>query len=196
MIGDERVLRLLEEGNGYMTAKQAREQGVHNTTLRRMVEQGQIERVAHGLYVSAETMPDAFVVAQYRCPKGVFSHETALFLQDLCDRTPLRLSLTIPSGSGSRVLTDDEYQFFYCKPKLMDFGAMSIKTPSDVEVIAYDKERTLCDCLRQIEKLDRDLVLSALKEYMVSSDRDNAKLIRCAEVFKIRDDVRKYLEVL
>lgn len=194
--GENQVLQLLEENNGYLTAKKAREHGVSNTLLRRMAERGQIDRAAHGLYVGTDIMPDAFILAQYRCPKGVFSHETALYLHDLCDRTPIRLTMTIPSGSGSRVLKNEDLQFFYCKPRFINQYTELIQTPSGVEVVAYDKERTLCDCLRQIDKLDRDLVLSAIKQYMASSERDNAKLLACAETFKIRKEIRNYMEVL
>ncbi|MDR3238077.1 MAG: type IV toxin-antitoxin system AbiEi family antitoxin domain-containing protein [Spirochaetia bacterium] len=196
MNGENEVLRLLEENNDYLSAKEAREHGVSNTILRRMAERGQIERAAHGLYIGVNVVPDAFALAQYRCPKGVFSHETALFLHDLCDRSPLRLTMTIPSGSGSRVLKDGDLQFFYCKPELINLYTESMQTPLGAEVIVYDKERTLCDCLRHIGKLEKDLVLSALKQYMTSSERNNAKLLRTAELFKIRDEVRKYMEVL
>ncbi|MDR0842806.1 MAG: type IV toxin-antitoxin system AbiEi family antitoxin domain-containing protein [Acidobacteriota bacterium] len=196
MSGENEVQRLLEERNGYLTAKEAREHGVSNTVLRRMTERGQIERISHGLYVGADVIPDAFMLAQYRCPKGIFSHETALFLHDLCDRSPFRLTMTIPSGSGSRILKEKDFQFFYCKPELINLYIETVQTPSGVTVSAYDKERTLCDCLRQIDKLDRDLVLSAVKQYMASPERDNAKLLRCAEVFKIRAGIRSYMEVL
>jgi hypothetical protein len=63
-------------------------------------------------------------------------------------------------------------------------------------VIAYDIERTLCDCLRSIEKLDRDLVITAIKRYVRRNNRDNAKLLEYATVFKVRDVVYRYLEVL
>jgi predicted transcriptional regulator of viral defense system len=196
MNGESEVLRLLEAGGGYLTAKDARERGVPNTVLRRMAERGLIERAAHGLYIGADIIPDVFALAQYRCPKGVFSHETALYLHDLCDRSPLRLSMTIPSGSGSRVLKDGDLWFFYCKPELAGLHTERLRTPSGLDVVAYDIERTLCDCLRRIDRLDRDLVLTALKMYMASPERDNVKLLRRAEALKMRGDIRKYMEVL
>jgi predicted transcriptional regulator of viral defense system len=98
----EILLALLDEHGGYFTAKDARENGIDNKTLQRTVKRGLIERVAHGLYVGSDILPDPFFVAQYRCPKGIFSHETALFLHDLCDRVPLRLAMTIPSGWNSQ----------------------------------------------------------------------------------------------
>jgi predicted transcriptional regulator of viral defense system len=192
----ETVLTLLDECNGYLTTKVAKEKGVDNKSLQRMAGHGLIEHAAHGLYIGADIIPDPFVVTQYRCPKGIFSHETALFLHDLSDRVPLRLTMTIPSGWNSQLLTDENLLFFYCKPSLIGLGVTETETPSGLKVNTYDSERTICDCLRSREKMDMDLVLSALKQYMKSSVKDNIKLLEYAAMFKIREMVRRYIEVL
>jgi predicted transcriptional regulator of viral defense system len=141
-------------------------------------------------------IPDTYLVTQYRCPKGVFSHETALFLLGLSDRVPIQVMLTIPSGWNAAMLTDPDMMFFYCKKAWMDLGVCETQTPSGRTVKVFDRERTLCDCLRSVDKLDRDLVLSAVKEYMKDAASDKAKLLRYAETFKVRDTVRQYMEVL
>jgi predicted transcriptional regulator of viral defense system len=192
----EKVFALLEGRNGYLTSKEARENGVENKTSQRMAERGLIERAAHGLYVGVDIFPDRFFVAQHRCPKGVFSNETALFLHDLSDRDPLRLTITIPSGWNTPLLRDGDIQFFYSRPKWMGLGACDLETPFGMRVRAYDTERTLCDCLRNIDRLERDLVPTALKRYAKSKDRDNAKLLEYASALKIRDTVYRYLVVL
>jgi predicted transcriptional regulator of viral defense system len=192
----ERVFALVKQNEGYITSKEARMNGVENKTLQRMTERGLIERVAHGLYIGADVFPDPFFVAQYRCPKGVLSHETALFLHDLCDRVPFKLMMTIPAGWNSQMLTDDDIQFFYSKPKRMSLGVCETETPSGVKVRAYNIERTLCDCLRYADMLDRDLVITGLKRYMKRKEKDSAKLLEYASALKIRDMVYRYLEVL
>jgi len=78
----------------------------------------------------------------------------------------------------------------------MGIGVCDIETPYGMKVKVYDIERTLCDCLRNIDKLDRDLVLSALKRYVKGEKRDSAKLLEYASTLKIRDMVYRYLEVL
>jgi predicted transcriptional regulator of viral defense system len=192
----ENVSYVMEQQRGYLSSKDARSFGIDNKTLQRMASSGKIERVAHGLYIDSEVFPDPFFVAQYRCPKGIFSHETALYLHDLSDRNPLRLMMTIPSGWNSKLLSDKNMMFFYSEPERMNLGISEIETPSGAMVIAYDIERTLCDCFRNIEKLDRDLVLIALKRYVKMNTRDNAKLLEYANAFKIRDIIYRYLEVL
>ena len=192
----ENVSYIMEQQHGYISSKDARNHGVDNKALQRMESNGLIERVAHGLYIGAETFPDPFYIVQYRCPKGIFSHETALYLHDYCDRVPLQLMMTIPSGWNTKLLTNENMRFFYCEPERMQFGIEEVVTSSGVKVNVYDIERTLCDCLRYIDKLERDLVLTAIKRYVKGHDRDNAKLLKYATEFKIRDVVYRYLEVL
>ncbi len=75
-------------------------------------------------------------------------------------------------------------------------GAGEIITSFGLPVIAYGTERTLCDCLRNIEQLDKDLVLTAVKRYMKNPAGDKAKLLEYASMFKISNIVLIYLEVL
>ena len=192
----EKVYALMNLRGGHLTSREARENGIENRTLQRMADRGLIERVVYGLYVGADIFPDPFLVARHRCPKGVFSHDTALFLHDFSDRDPLRLTMTIPSGWNTPLLTDENMLFFYSSPKRMGLGICETETPSGMKIKSYDTERTLCDCLRSIDKLDRDLVLTALKRYVKGEMRDSAKLLEYASVLRIRDIVYRYLEVL
>ena len=196
MAAADKVFDLLRLNGGYLTSKEAKKNGVENKTLQRMAKHGLIERAAQGLYIGADIFPDPFFIAQYRCPRGVFSHETALFLHNLSDRDPLRLMMTIPSGWNTPMLTDNNLLFFYSRPRWIGLGVCEIETPSGVKVKAYDIERTLCDCLRNVDKLDRDLVITGLKRYVKNTNKDNAKLLEYASTLKIRDMVFRYLEVL
>jgi len=192
----EKVKRLLRQNNGYLTSYEAKKNGIANKTLQRMVERNNLERVAHGLYVDVDIFVDPFFVTQYRCPKGIFSHLTAMYLHGHSDRYPIRTTLTIPTGYNSMLLTDKNYIFFYNSIKLIDLGVTEIKTESGMSVKTFDIERTICDCLKHIDKIDKDLVITGLKRYLRSNMRNNIKLIKYAKILKIEDTVRKYLEII
>lgn len=188
---------LLRKNNGLLKASDARLMGIDNKILQRLTKVGELERVAHGLYLGANYIEDEYLIAQYRCTRGIFSHETALFFHNLSDRTPFRLTMTVPSGYYSRIITDkDSYQFFYCKPELHELGITTVQSPFGNSVRVYNKERTICDCIKKKDKLDADLVLSAVKQYMGELGNDYALLLKYADMFKIRESVKQYLEVL
>lgn len=191
------ILELFQKNNGILEVKQTKELGIDNKVLQRMAEKGQIERIGKGLYLDANYMEDEYVIAQHRCTKGVFSHETALFFHDLSDRTPFQLMMTIPAGYNTRILKEtDKYKFFYCKKDTYEIGITKGKTAYGNNIVLYDKERTICDCIRKRDKLDADLVVMSVKKYMKEQGADFAKLLKYAEILNVREKVKQYIEVL
>lgn len=191
------VLKLLADHNGVFTSGQAKEIGIDNKTLQRLHQSGEIERLEHGIYMDPNKLEDQYFVTHYRCKRGIFSHETALYFHDLTDRTPLQLTLTIPSGYNTRLLKDKErYKFFYIADSLHALGETVMLSPYGNDITVYDRERTICDCLRKKDLLDKDLVIEAVKLYMRSPGADYAKLLKYAEIFKMRESIRQYMEVL
>jgi predicted transcriptional regulator of viral defense system len=190
------ALSILNANNGYLVAKNEEKNGVNNTTLLRMEKSGIIERIAHGLYIAANTFPDRYFITQYRCSTGIFSHLTAMYLHGFSDRVPIRLTMTIPTGMNTKSFTDENIIFYYNKPSHLMLGTTEIKTELGMTVKIFDIERTICDCLRYADKLDIDLVLVGMKEYLSSKQRNSVKLLEYADEFNMRDTVRRYLEVL
>lgn len=190
------IYDIMDENNGIVESKEVLKSGVSNKYLQRMKDTGDIERIAPGLYMNSDLFSDDFYIMQYRVSKGIFSHETALFLHDLSDRVPLTLTMTIPSGYNSRLLKDKErYNFFYIKKELLDLGKITVNSPYGNKIFVYDKERTICDCLKKRKKLDYDLVLSAIKQY-AKEERDLQKLFDYAKLLGTTEIVRQYFEVL
>jgi len=64
------------------------------------------------------------------------------------------------------------------------------------EVVVYDLERTICDCLRSRNHMDIAILSDALKRYVRRKDRNIQKLMRFAETFQVDRLLRNYLEVL
>ncbi|MDI3536379.1 MAG: hypothetical protein PWP30_861 [Eubacteriaceae bacterium] len=193
----QKILNYLKKNNGVVETRIFSDKGIDNKVFRLLEEEGKIERISKGIYIDSLQMVDDYLLMQYRCKKGIFSHETALFLHDLCDRAPLKLMMTIPSGYNTRLLKLNEYyQFFYSKKELHELGKMEGQSPYGNPVFVYDKERTICDCLKKKDKLDTDLVLEAVRQYMRDPQRDFIKLRSYAEIFKISKLVHQYMEVL
>ena len=193
----DRITEILKANNGTFKASDARLAGIDNKKLQRLTKAGLLERISRGLYISASDMADDYLVVQYKCGKGVFSYETALYFHGLSDRIPIQLMMTIPSGYNTTLLKDkDAYRFFYCKPDIYPIGITTVQSPHGNDLRIYDRERTLCDCIKKKNRLDADLILSAVKQYMRENGTDLAKLLDYAETLKIRDTVRQYMEVL
>ncbi|SHJ86438.1 Transcriptional regulator, AbiEi antitoxin, Type IV TA system [Dethiosulfatibacter aminovorans DSM 17477] len=191
------VKEIMCKNNGLITSQQAVSAGIDNKILQRMHKSGEIERIKHGVYMDPDQLEDEYLLAQLRCKKGIFSHETALFFHDLTDRTPFQMMLTIPSGYNTRLIKErNKYRFFYISEELHSIGMITMRTPYGNEVNVYDKERTICDCIKKKKHLDSDLVVEAIKQYVRTPGADYAKLLKYGDVFSVRNKIRQYIEVL
>jgi len=191
-----KVKELLELNNGIITTKDVEDLGIHRKILIRLMEEGLIERVSQGVYISVEAIEDTYFTTQAICKKGIFSHETALYFYGLSDRTPIKYQLTIPSGYNTKLLKDKKYKFFYIKQELYELGIAETKTPYGKTIKIYDVERTICDIVRNKNKIEPTLFVAAMQRYVDKKDRDFIKLHEYAEKFKIEEEIRKYIEVL
>lgn len=191
-----KIEKLLKKRNGVITTSEVENTGINSRILTRMIERGIIERVARGVYISADTIEDIYFTTQAICRKGIFSHETALYFHDLCDRTPIKYQITIPSYYNNTLIKNKNYEFFYLKEELYEIGITEMKTPYGNKVKVYDLERTICDIIRNKKKIEIALFADSMKRYAERKDRDSIKLYKYAKLFNIEDELRKYLEVL
>jgi predicted transcriptional regulator of viral defense system len=92
------VQHLFSREKGVFATSQAAEAGLNRQQLADFVKSGILERAERGIYVSSGGLDDALFWMQQRAKKIVYSHETALFLHRMTDRTPIRYSVTVPSS--------------------------------------------------------------------------------------------------
>ncbi|MDD9944077.1 MAG: type IV toxin-antitoxin system AbiEi family antitoxin domain-containing protein [Myxococcales bacterium] len=91
---------------GLFTARQAAQAGYSLQLLVHHIQAGRMLRVRRGIYrlvhFPAGEHEDLVAVWLWSEQKGVFSHETALGLQDLSDVMPARTHLTLPAAWEKR----------------------------------------------------------------------------------------------
>lgn len=187
---------LLKKNGGTITAAQANAIGISNERLRLLVKADELERVAHGVYISPDDFPDKMYIAQIRRPSMIYSHETALFLHELTDRDPISYSVTVPTGYNAKAIIAEGITVFSIKRKVHSLGAVQIRTIFGNNVTVYGIERTICDCMRSRNKMDVAIVTDAVKRYVKRSDKNLNTLMEMAEVFRITKPLRSYMEVL
>ena len=187
---------ILSQKGGVVTTAQANAVGISNERLRLLANAGEIERVAHGVYISPDEFLDKMLIAQLRRPKIIYSHETALFLHGLIDRDPINYTVTVPTGYSAARLREDGMNVFTIKRELHKMGAVHLNSIFGNQVTAYGLERTICDCIRSRNQLDITVVTDAMKSYVKRSDKNLNTLIEMAEIFHIVRPLRSYMEVL
>ncbi|MBZ4666400.1 hypothetical protein [Mahella sp.] len=75
-------------------------------------------------------------------------------------------------------------------------GVMELKTIYGRPIKAYDKERTICDIIRDRSNMDIAVLNEAIRRYLDTRDKNIPLLLRYAEKLDILNVLRKYVEIL
>ena len=187
---------IAKEHGGIIEAKVAAQRGISKAMLYKLCKEDKIHRIIKGRYILPDDMQDELLSISKRSDRIVFSHETALFLHGISDRTPFEHTVTAPSGCIPSTAIKAECKVYYIKPELFELGRTLLKTPAGNKVSAYDLERTICDCIRSRNKMGTETFLAALKMYAASPKKDLNKLNAYAKQMRVANVLRQYLEVL
>jgi predicted transcriptional regulator of viral defense system len=192
----ERMRIILESQNGTLLTADLAKFNIPRTYLAILERNGEIERVSRGVYQAKDAIEDELFRIQATCHSAVYSHETALYLHDLTDRSPLRFSLTVPVGYHSASLIQGGYKIFYVNRSMFDLGVITLKSPHGNSIRVTDLERTICDVLRSRNQMDMQIVYEALKRYVKRNEKDIDLLYAYAKRFRVQKIIRQYIEVL
>ena len=192
----ERILKIAYSNNGTVTSSQVTHAGIHRQFLSILVKKGLLEHSGRGIYVLPTVFDDEMYNLQIRFKRGIFSHETALFLLGLSDRTPIKYSMTFPLKYNTTTVDSSKVKYYRFKDDFYKLGIISIPSPNGNMVKTYNSERTLCDILRTTGKTDIQIVTDAFKIYTRMGKKDIPLLSEYAKLFRVDKKLRSYLEVL
>lgn len=186
------------ENFSIITNEDAYELGYDRNFLSELTKDGKLERLRPGVYQVKGELTDDFVLISSKSKRIVFSHQTALYLHDLSDRTPNIFHISVPQGYNASHIKKryKNLKLHYVQKDLFDVGLSEIETPLGNNVYVYDVERTICDVVLNRKKIDTQIFTDAITRYFKSNNKNLRKLIKYSRIFNIEEDIRKYIEVL
>ena len=111
---------IANKNGGIIETKTAAQRGISKAMLYKLCKAEKIHRIVKGQHVLPEDMPDELLSISHRSGKIIFSHETALFLHGISDRTPFEHTVTAPSGCIPSAAIKAECKVYYIKPELFE----------------------------------------------------------------------------
>lgn len=105
----------------------------------------------------------------------IFSHETDLYLHGLSDRESVQPVVTVKRGYNASHLKAESIKVYTVIPEWFEIGQQEIQTSSGNTVRAYDRERCICDILREKKRMNIQVFRTALNTYFQVrlTDTDN-----------------------
>lgn len=192
----DKIIEIAKNNNGYINISQLKGYGIDHKFLYNLVKKDTFEKVSHGLYILKNELNDEYYNLQYKSKYVVFSHSTALYFHNLSDRIPLIIDITVPYHYNGSLQKNRNVRLNYVKEDIWELGIINTKTILDNYVKIYDIEKTICDIIKDRDKMDSEIFTRALRKYANMKNKDIVKLIKYAKNLNIEEKVRKYMEVL
>ena len=170
--------------------------GLHSRQLRRLVDDGAVERVARGLY----RFTDAELTEHYthaavcaRVPRAIVCLLTALRIHDLGTQTPRRVWIAVPHKARAPLIPELPVRVVRFSGVSLRYGVVDT-TFEGVPVRITSPARTVVDCFRYRNKFGLDIALEALDDALRSRAATVDEIVRAAEACRARTVLRTYLE--
>ena len=90
---------IAQEHGGIIETKTAIAHGISKAMLYKLCKEDKIHRIVKGQYILPDDMQDELLSISKRSNQIIFSHETALFLHGISDRTPFEHTITVNTSS-------------------------------------------------------------------------------------------------
>lgn len=192
----EKILEIIKNNKGYITTNELTNNKIAKVYLTNMVKKGIIRRIKRGYYGLISYIEDDFYKIYSKSKSVRFSLNTALYLNNLTDRTPLVYNITLPQGYSGALQKEDNVIITYVKKELLDLGVEEVLSPFGMKIKVYNSERTICDIIKYKNKMDAEIFAKALNIYVNSNTKNLNRLMEYSKIMNIEKKVKRIMGVL
>lgn len=193
----EFLRKLFSQHNYVMTTAELTASQLYYKDIKLLLDEGLIERVRRGYYYWIENFGGSEVAIINRLfPDAVLCMETALFYYRYSDRNPAEWNFAIDKNV-SKLRTKIDYPFiraYRVEPTLVTLGE-STGEIDHMAVRIYDRDRTICDVLRNRNKMDREIFNKAIQGYVKDTKKNIPNLMQYAKVLRVQRRVKELIGV-
>jgi len=193
----EEIKQIFDEHGGMLRTRELYAHKVFYNDVQQLVKDGLVEKIRYGYYqwIDEDNPSEARLINQL-FPDGILNMDTALFYYGYSDRIPNAWHLAVSKDSGKSRFKID-YPFvrpYFVEPDLLNLGL----TSGDIDgnpVRIYDKERTICDCLRHRNKMDREIFVKAIQRYVNDTSKNIPQMMNYAKKLRAANTVKNLVGV-
>ena len=191
------IRQIFDERAGFLRTKDLYAERIFYDDIQRLISEEHIEKIRYGYYqwVNPDNLSDTIIIKRL-FPDGILCMDTALFFYGYSDRSSQSWHIAVSKDSGkSRFKLD--YPFvkpYFVKHELLDMGlAEGVIDGNQMRI--YNKERTICDCLRYEKKMDKEIFNNAIQHYIHDSSKKIPVLMNYAQKLRITNKVKNVIGV-
>ena len=190
------MIKVFKRNNGFARMKELKESGIHTRKVAKAVSEGVIEKIEPGLYKLVDYPWDEHSGFSEVCrvdKNAVICLLSAVSYYELTTFDPAEIYVAVPTNTPRFNLDYPPVKVYYFIEKYYKPGIEEMDTPSG-KIRIYNKEKSLGDLFRYINKLGEDVALESLKTYMSNANRDLAKLHKYSVICGVKDKMEPYIK--
>jgi len=192
----QKLLEMAQKGP--VRARDLDDVGIPRAYLRRMSEQGRLERMDRGLYRLADAaVTELHSIAQVaaRVPHATICLLSALQLHGLTTEAPHTVWIMIDRKAWQPTLSNPKLEVVRASGNARTHG-VETRTIEGVEVKLTTPAKTVADCFRYRRHVGLDVALAALRDYLRKYRGGIDALVAAAKADRVYPLMRPYLEAL
>jgi predicted transcriptional regulator of viral defense system len=194
----EAARKIFRDRGGVLKTGDALSAGIHPRTLYEMERSGILEKLARGLYRSADMPPlgnPDLVSVALKVPSGVVCLLSALAYHGITSQIPHEVYLALNRGTEPPRLEYPPIRVFWFTAEAFAQGIENHRLDG-IQVRIYSPEKTIADCFKYRNKIGMDTAIEALKLYRERKQFKINDLMQSARVCRVEKVIRPYLEAL
>ena len=193
----DRALYLLRDA-GIVRPRDFERRGVSRTQIRRLYEQGAIERVGRGLYTlpgTVLTQWHSLAEASQRVRGGVICLLSALRFHGLTTQNPYEVWMAIDRKAWRPKPGSPQLRLVYLSGPSLREG-VEAHDVGGVTVKVFSAAKTVADCFKYRNKIGIDVAVEALRDFSRSHRGGATELARCARICRVSRVMQPYLDAI
>ena len=180
---------------GVFSAKDALAKGMTRQKLSRLVAQGEVERLARGVYVFANASQSSSVEIEILARKSVdfvVTLESALQIHGFPNATPHAVWIAMKRGAR-RPKADFPLEVVRVDERSLRYGVEE-RVIDGASVRVYSAAKTVADLFKFRNRVGLEIAIAALKDGLREKRFTVDELMRAADVDRVRRIVTPYVE--
>ncbi|MDA3811181.1 MAG: type IV toxin-antitoxin system AbiEi family antitoxin domain-containing protein [Spirochaetaceae bacterium] len=194
-INNEHIIQLLREKK-LLRSIELTSLGMDRKAILRMVDSGELMKIAYGLYCSPDYIPGPYhslIEAQKFVDKGIICLSSALSYYEIGVQNPSLVWMAIPGRSWATEIKEIPVKIVRFSGKAYEEGIID-QEMDGVSVKIYSIAKTLADCFKFRNKIGIETAIEALREIIQYKKATIDEILYYADICRVRKVMTPYLE--
>ena len=188
----------MAERLGVLRLRDARAEGIHPEVLRRLARQGQLVKIARGIYAPASadlSTHHDLALASARVPHGTICMLSALSYHEIGTQLPHEVWMMIDRRSRKPRIDRPAMRFVLASGPALALGIEQVEI-NGATVRIFNPAKTVVDCFRYRRHIGLEAAIEAMRETLRQRRGTPSQIDEYARQCRVASVIRPYLEAV